>query len=103
MRIRLLDNLRTHKPKHDRWLQRHKNVFFHYTPTHASWLNQIEIWFGILWKRSLRGSSFTAVHQVRKLITDFVEVYNEEATPFKWKAEKVYPCKPKHNYNDLYK
>ncbi|MBW2609767.1 MAG: transposase [Deltaproteobacteria bacterium] len=39
----ILDNLRTHKPKHDRWLSRHKNVHFHYTPTHASRLNQIEI------------------------------------------------------------
>src|SRR5438034_3143166 len=41
----ILDNLNTHKPKRDRWLQRHPNVRFHYTPTHASWLNQVEIWF----------------------------------------------------------
>jgi transposase len=38
-----LDNFRTHKPKRDRWLARHKNVRFHFTPTHASWLNQVEI------------------------------------------------------------
>src|SRR5690349_19328363 len=38
----------THKPKHDRWLARHKSVHFHFTPTHASWLNQLEIWFSIL-------------------------------------------------------
>src|ERR1700730_526347 len=43
----VLDNLSTHKPKHDRWLARHKNLIFHYTPTHTSWLNQIEIWFSI--------------------------------------------------------
>jgi hypothetical protein len=36
----ILDNLNTHKPKCDRWLARHKNVHFHFTPTHASWLNQ---------------------------------------------------------------
>ena len=41
----ILDNLNTHKPKHDRWLARHTNVRFHFTPTHASWLNQIEMWF----------------------------------------------------------
>ena len=35
----ILDNLRTHKPKNDHWLTRHKNVHFHYTPTHASWCN----------------------------------------------------------------
>jgi len=94
----ILDNLRTHKPKHDRWLQKHKNVFFHYTPTHASWLNQVEVWFGILWKKALRGGSFTAIYQLRKLIDDFKNVYNETATPFKWKAEKVYPSKPKDKY-----
>ena len=44
----VLDNLRTHKPKRDRWRARHKNVHFHFTPTHASWLNQVEIWFSIL-------------------------------------------------------
>jgi len=41
----ILDNLNTHRPKHDRWLGRHKNIHFHFTPTHASWLNQVEVWF----------------------------------------------------------
>ena len=54
----ILDNLRTHKPKVERWLPRHPNVHFHYTPTHASWMNQIEIWFSILWKGALRGGAF---------------------------------------------
>jgi len=44
----VLDNLSTHKPKHDQWLARHRNVHFHFTPTHASWLNQVEVWFSIL-------------------------------------------------------
>ena len=44
----IVDNLSTHKPKRDLWLARHPNVRFHYTPTHASWLNQIEICFSIL-------------------------------------------------------
>ncbi len=55
----VLDNLNTHKPKRDRWLKRHPNVHFHYTPTRASWLNQVEIWFSILSRRALRGASFT--------------------------------------------
>jgi transposase len=50
----ILDNLSTHKPKRDRWLARHPNVLFHYTPTHSSWLNQIEIWFSILSAKSLK-------------------------------------------------
>ena len=57
----VLDNLRTHKPKRDRWRARHKNVHFHFTPTHASWLNQVEIWFSILARRTLEGASFTSV------------------------------------------
>src|SRR5271166_935377 len=60
----ILDNLNTHKPKHDRWLQRHKNVHFHYTPTHASWLNQIEIWFSILSRQVLATASFHSVPQL---------------------------------------
>ncbi len=54
----ILDNLNTHKPKTDRWRSRHPNVHFHFTPTRASWLNQIEIWFSILANRSLAGASF---------------------------------------------
>ena len=56
----VLDNLSTHKPKRDLWLARHPNVHFHYTPTHTSWLNQIEIWFSILSGKSLKGGSFGA-------------------------------------------
>ena len=52
----ILDNLNTHKPKNDRWLKRHPNVHFHFTPTKASWLNQIEIWFSILAAKALAGT-----------------------------------------------
>ena len=61
----ILDNLNTHKPKHDRWLARHKNVHFHFTPTHASWLNQVEVWFSVLSAKALTGASFTSPRQVR--------------------------------------
>jgi transposase len=67
----ILDNLSTHKPKHDQWLARHNNVHFHYTPTHASWLNQIECWFSILSRRALTGASFTSARQVREAIDRF--------------------------------
>ena len=53
----ILDNLNTHKPKHDRWLARHRNVHFHFTPTHASWLIQVEVWFSILSSKALAGAS----------------------------------------------
>lgn len=97
----ILDNLNTHKPKTDRWLPKHPNVHFYYTPTHASWLNEIEIWFSILWRRALRGGSFTSVHQLRQAITDFTEAYNETAHPFEWKATEVRPKNLKTKYADL--
>lgn len=99
----VLDNLNTHKPKHDRWLQRHKNVHFFYTPTHASWLNQVEIWFSMLWRSALRGASFTSPAKVRKAIDDFVAAHNETAAPFEWKATAVYPGSLKNKYINLCK
>ena len=97
----ILDNLSTHKPKHDRWITRHKNVHLHYTPTYASWLNQVEIWFSILTRASLRGASFTHPFQIRRAIDDFVEVYNEDAAPFEWKKESVHQVPLKKRYADL--
>lgn len=99
----ILDNLKTHKPKQDRWLARHPQVHFYYTPTHASWLNQIEIWFSLLWKQALRAASFTGIYPVRKRIDDFIQVYNETAAPFEWKATQVRPTSLKYNYKDLCK
>lgn len=86
----VLDNLNTHKPKNDRWLQRHPNVHFHYTPTRASWLNQVEIWFSILEGKSLHGASFTSVKQLKEHIDAFIETYNQHAKPFVWTKTKVY-------------
>lgn len=97
----ILDNLRTHKPKYDRWLSRHKNVHFHYTPTHASWLNQIEIWFSILTRKALRGASFVSVKQLRQAITDFIDSYNKNASPFEWKKTKVKAVPLKKSYAKL--
>jgi transposase len=86
----ILDNLRTHKPKRDRWRSRHKNVHLHYTPTHASWLNQIECWFSILTRRALRGASFTSVAELRAAIEAFIATYNPEAAPFEWRKAVVH-------------
>jgi transposase len=86
----ILDNLNTHKPKNDRWLKHHPNVHFHFTPTRASWLNQVEIWFSILEGKSLRGASFTSVKQLREHIDAFIKSYNENAKPFVWTKAKVH-------------
>lgn len=97
----ILDNLNTHKPKHDRWLARHPRVHFHFTPTHASWLNQIECWFSILGRQALKGASFTSSGQLREAIDRFIESYNPRAVPFEWKKEKVHSVHPKRYYDDL--
>jgi transposase len=86
----VLDNLNTHKPKDDRWLARHPNVHFHFTPTRASWLNQVEIWFSILQGQSLRGASFRSVAQLREHIDAFIQAYNQNAKPFVWTKAKVH-------------
>lgn len=98
----ILDNLSTHKPKNDKWLTRHKNVIFHYTPTHASWLNQVEIWFSILERQALKNTSFYSVGQLREGIEKFCEVYNEKASPFEWTKKKVYQKELKNKYSNLY-
>src|SRR6266496_1550628 len=99
----ILDNLNTHKPKHDHWLARHPNVHFHFTPTHASWLNQIECWFSILVRAALSGASFTTPQQLRQAIDDFIASYNEDAVAFHWTKATVHQVQPKHYYADLCK
>ena len=99
----VLDNLNTHKPKCDRWLARHPNVQFHFTPTHASWLNLCECWFSILSRRALRGVSFTSPRQVREAIDRFVQAYNPTAAPFEWTKREVHPVGPKKYYSQLCK
>jgi transposase len=86
----VLDNLNTHKPKNDRWLTRHPNVHFHFTPTRASWLNQVEIWFSILEGQSLHGASFTSIKQLKEHIDAFIQAYNHTAKPFVWTKAKVH-------------
>lgn len=99
----ILDNLSTHKPKRDGWLSRHPNVHFHYTPTHASWLNQIEVWFSILSRHALRSASFANVRQLRQAIDRFIAAYNETAAPFEWTKAEVHQQKLHHTYAELRK
>jgi transposase len=91
----VLDNLSTHKPKHDRWIKQHPNVHLHFTPTHASWLNQIECWFSILGRGALEGASFTSPTETRRAIDVFIRNYNETAEPFEWTKAEVHPVTPK--------
>ena len=84
----ILDNYCIHK-KNEAWLAKHPHVQFHFTPTSASWLNQVEIWFGIFSRKALRGASFKCTKDLAKAINEFVEVYNPNAKPFVWRKREV--------------
>src|SRR6266536_3186084 len=84
----ILDNLNTHK-KNEHWLKAHPNVQFHFTPTSASWLNQVEVWFSILQGQSLSGTSFTSLKQLQEHIDAYIKAYNDKAEPFVWTKKKV--------------
>ncbi len=60
-------------------------IRFVYTPRHASWLNQVEIWFSILSRRALKRASFDSLEALRKRLTDFIDYFNVVlAKPFRW-------------------
>jgi len=84
----ILDNLNTHKKNED-WLAAHPNVTFHFTPTSASWLNQVEIWFGIFQRKTLNNASFRSIEQLVEAIHAFIAAYNENAAPFVWRKREV--------------
>lgn len=84
----ILDNYCIHK-RNDAWLATHPNVFFHFTPTSASWLNQVEIWFGIMSRKALRGASFKSTEDLAKAINDFITAYGPTAKPFAWRKREV--------------
>ncbi len=84
----ILDNYCIHK-KNDPWLAAHPNVFFHFTPTSASWLNMVEIWFGIMQRKALKGASFRDAEELRKAIEEFVAAYEPTAKPFVWRKREV--------------
>lgn len=84
----ILDNYSTHKKNHH-WLDQHPNVHFHFTPTSASWLNQVEIWFGILSRKTLSGASFANTEQLTQAIAAFIVAHNQRAAPFVWRKREV--------------
>jgi transposase len=81
----VLDNSSTHStPEVMRWLQRHRRVHFHFTPTSASWMNMVEIWFSILTKQQVRRGVYHDVPELIAAIADFIDGYNDRAQPFVW-------------------
>lgn len=96
----ILDNYCTHK-KNETWLAAHPNVAFHFTPTSASWLNQVEIWFGLFTRKALSGASFRSAEQLTQAIRDFTAAYNEHAAPFVWRKREVKGSQLRHTIVNL--
>ncbi|BBO18495.1 IS630 family transposase [Candidatus Brocadia pituitae] len=90
----ILDNYCIHK-RNGEWLAAHPNVKFHFTPTSASWLNQVEIWFGILSRKALKNASFKSVEQLRCAIEAFIEAYQPNAKPLVWRKRDAIINLPK--------
>jgi transposase len=81
----ILDNSSTHgTPEVRAWLEQHPLIHFHYTPTSASWLNQVEGFFGILGKQSLSSTDFHSTRALREHIDAFMRGWNRAPTPFAW-------------------
>jgi putative transposase len=83
----IVDNYCTHKHAKVRaWLAQRPRFHVHYTPTYASWLNQVERWFGIITQRAIRRGSFSSVKELIAKIEQFVAAYNKTKAPFNWTA-----------------
>lgn len=81
----VLDNSSSHStPEVARWLERHKRVHFHFTPTSASWMNMVEIWFSILTKQQVRRGVYHDVPELIAAIEHCIEGDNQRAQPFVW-------------------
>lgn len=83
----VVDNYASHKHvRVKRWLAARPRYHVHYTPTYASWLNQVEIWFNIITQKAIRRGTFRSVNDLVSQIDHFVQHYNKETRPFIWTA-----------------
>jgi putative transposase len=83
----IMDNYTTHKHAKVRsWLASRPRYHIHFTPTYSSWLNQVETWFGIITRKTIRRGSFRSTKQLAEKIDQFVKNYNRDSKPFIWTA-----------------
>jgi len=81
----VLDNYHTHKHADiEAWLARNRRVTLHFTPTSGSWLNLVEVFFGIISRQAIRRGSFTSVPELVGAIRAFIDGWNERCQPFLW-------------------
>lgn len=81
----ICDNLSAHKTEEVKaWLSSHKRFNMHFTPTHASWMNQVELWFSILGRKVIDRGEFGSKEELAEKIMKFIEYYNRTGKPFQW-------------------
>jgi transposase len=79
------DNYATHKhPKVRAWLEKNPRITMHFTPTSGSWLNLVEVFFGVITRQAIRRGSFTSVKELKAAIETFIDGWNERCEPFVW-------------------
>lgn len=104
----VLDNLNTHNGRAATdWLRQHPRVSFHYTPTHASWVNLVECFFSILTRRGLQHAVHRSVRHLEKFLDDFVQQYNKTCGPMIWtkgpeKLHRIIKLTEAFQKNELY-
>lgn len=81
----VMDNYGTHKQEKVKdWFAEHTNFHLHFTPTSASWMNQVETWFSILTSQMIRRGSFRSIRQLMNAIKRYIDNWNDNAHPFRW-------------------
>jgi transposase len=81
----IVDNYATHKaPLIRAWLAKRPRYHLHFTPTHGSWLNQVERWFGLLTQRQLKRGAHRSVAALKQAIQEFMDAHNDAPKPFVW-------------------
>ena len=81
----VMDNYAAHKHTNVKaWLAANPRVVVHFTPTHASWMNMVEIWFGIIERQAIHRGTFTSVPDLNAKIRAFITGWNNRSHPFVW-------------------
>lgn len=99
----VVDNYHTHK--HDdinRWLAKNPRITLHFTPTSGSWLNLVEVFFGIITRQAIRRGSFDSVKQLIAAISTFIHGWNDRCHPFTWTktADEILPHATRQRSSD---
>ena len=99
----VVDNYHTHKHAEiNDWLAKHPRVTLHFTPTSGSWLNLVEVFFGIITRQAIRRGSFCNVKELITAIDRFIDGWNERCRPFTWTktADEILPHAQRQRTSD---